>query len=483
MNNTKVATMMYDREDDCCEEAEDFMCDQVIFSSDVDFQAKQSNVAISTTKLRVAIEVLANALLPAVSTIYYAYMRNQKSMVENVRKILIPTVLAVLVNYLSQSLSSVQRRITTPRMVAIDNDANPNSQSNEDEFPEKSVECNVLTTPADIKTDIIFLHGLHGALEKTWKQGLWRHERHKINRQELTKSPSLGDIRIRGNLKRTNKNQPAYLVKKICKNSFSQSIDNSIREVDDDESQDLGHPRLGQGQAADYSPCWPLWLEKDCPGARVIALNYTTDPYLWRPIWVKKRNRTGMVERSKEMLEKLHEIGVGAHPIVWVGHSKGGLFIKQMLIDCSKSLEDCDRSIYEQSKAILFYSVPHRGSIMADISLPLLSKSIEVTEVQKNCKFVLELHDKFLKLFDDENFKPEVFSFIESSFTLMSFIYLKIVSLESADPGVGEICEVPLDHREICKPAGRDCFLYKELLHLIHKALKTDESIEVAQHL
>lgn len=42
----------------------------------------------------------------------------------------------------------------------------------------------------------------------------------------------------------------------------------------------------------DVSRCWPRdWLPQDCPGARVIALNYTTDPYLWRPVWMNKRCR------------------------------------------------------------------------------------------------------------------------------------------------------------------------------------------------
>lgn len=41
-----------------------------------------------------------------------------------------------------------------------------------------------------------------------------------------------------------------------------------------------------------------------------------------------------MTERSKEMIEQLLDIGVGENPIVWVGHSKGGLFIKQILVDC-----------------------------------------------------------------------------------------------------------------------------------------------------
>lgn len=39
-----------------------------------------------------------------------------------------------------------------------------------------------------------------------------------------------------------------------------------------------------------------------------------------------------MVERSMEMIEELKKLGVGKRPIVWVGHSKGGLFIKQILV-------------------------------------------------------------------------------------------------------------------------------------------------------
>lgn len=41
---------------------------------------------------------------------------------------------------------------------------------------------------------------------------------------------------------------------------------------------------------------------------------------------------TNMVERSMEMIEELKKLGVGKKPVVWVGHSKGGLFIKQILV-------------------------------------------------------------------------------------------------------------------------------------------------------
>jgi pimeloyl-ACP methyl ester carboxylesterase len=40
-----------------------------------------------------------------------------------------------------------------------------------------------------------------------------------------------------------------------------------------------------------------------------------------------------MLERSREMMHHLKKLGVGKNPIIWVGHSTGGLFVKQMIVD------------------------------------------------------------------------------------------------------------------------------------------------------
>lgn len=40
-------------------------------------------------------------------------------------------------------------------------------------------------------------------------------------------------------------------------------------------------------------------------------------------------------------------------------------------------------------------------------------------------------------------------------------------SLGFIDPGIGEVCGVHLDHREICKPRSEECLLYKELVKMI----------------
>jgi hypothetical protein len=37
---------------------------------------------------------------------------------------------------------------------------------------------------------------------------------------------------------------------------------------------------------------------------------------------------------------------------------------------------------YGSTRAIMFYSVPHWGSLCAQINLPLLRQSVELTEVQ-----------------------------------------------------------------------------------------------------
>lgn len=42
-------------------------------------------------------------------------------------------------------------------------------------------------------------------------------------------------------------------------------------------------------------------------------------------------------EKSLEMARQLQNLGVGKKPITWAAHSKGGLFVKQMFINCKKT--------------------------------------------------------------------------------------------------------------------------------------------------
>lgn len=169
-----------------------------------------------------------------------------------------------------------------------------------------------------------------------------------------------------------------------------EECENSEKSSDKTEKHKKAKATKPSSNDPNYSKCWPGdWLPLDCPGVRVIAINYTTDPHLWRPLWKKKEPRSNLIQRSREMAELLIKQRVGyGHPIIWVGHSKGGLYIKQMIVDAWESGRPAVAPFWRSSRGVFFYSVPHRGSHLASIKAPLLLRSVELIDIEKS-KFSL----------------------------------------------------------------------------------------------
>lgn len=95
------------------------------------------------------------------------------------------------------------------------------------------------------------------------------------------------------------------------------------------------------------------------------------------------------------MMDLLTEVGVGVdHPIIWVGHSKGGIFIKQMIVDAWESGKASLAPLWQSTRGCVFYSVPHRGSPLADFNLPLVRQSVELLEIKKSNRIKLKLIGK-----------------------------------------------------------------------------------------
>ncbi|XP_061397261.1 uncharacterized protein LOC133332908 [Musca vetustissima] len=409
----------------------------------------------------------------------------------------------------------------------------------EEQMAPKCCTINILAEPPPgqpIRADIVFIHGLHGSLVNTWKQGLWENERKPVEFDRPPKPPVRPPKRPRHSrstplhapLKQKRarfvhpEHKQSYYIESIDEledaeysfvcgepkdvqvcdgveysfptfrlrmndngrllqgeiDSILQKVQNSSTE-DKENADDTTNNTPNKKQKStkpspndpNYSKCWPGdWLPIDCPGVRVIAVNYTTDQYLWRPLWKKKEPRSGLTQRAREMAELLiqHRVGYG-HPIVWVGHSKGGLFVKQIIVDAWESGRPATAPFWRSSKGCFFYSVPHRGSHLASIKAPFLTRSVELIDIEKNSKYLLDLHRRFVGLYHLGHLKIEVFSFVETALTLMSVLYLRIVGVDSADPGIGDVCGIRLDHREICKPRNRDCILYKQLVNMINK--------------
>ncbi|KAL4714773.1 hypothetical protein ACJJTC_002632, partial [Scirpophaga incertulas] len=359
--------------------------------------------------------------------------------------------------------------------------------------------------------------------------------------------------------------------KECCKRNCKCNVGNSLEKKCDGQDSAINEREscecrgnekkqceAGCGCICDmcYSSCWPRdWIKEDYPEARVIAINYTSDPYLWRPLWVKECKRLQLHERAEQMTNQLLDLGVGDKPIIWVGHSKGGLFIKQIYCEAyeanltqrnrksnhgnenktekhtnqretldvannnsltissdvnenslrfdanyfddqstdvegndddvikircsdknewsSSDEEDLVREkqarLWSSSAGFMFYSVPHRGSPLADIKTPITSRSIELLEISEDNWGVVALQARWARA--ARAGAVRVRSLVETRRTLMAVLWLRIVSVPSADAGIGALNGVSVDHREICKPASRSCLLYKELMALMRSAL------------
>uniref|UniRef100_A0A3B4Y4Q2 Protein SERAC1 n=1 Tax=Seriola lalandi dorsalis TaxID=1841481 RepID=A0A3B4Y4Q2_SERLL len=244
--------------------------------------------------------------------------------------------------------------------------------------------------------------------------------------------------------------------------TWRQKDRNMLEEEKEAESRD------------DYTECWPKsWLAADCPNLRVLSVEYDSHLSDWMAKCPAENQRKSLAYRSRELLKKLKLAGVGERPVVWVAHSMGGLLVKKMLLDAS---EDPDmHELLKNTKGIVFYSVPHRGTSMAEYSVNvryLLFPSIEVRELCKDSPALRNLNENFLNMAREKEIK--VLSFAERLPTNIGpMIKILVVPSQSANLGIGELIEVDVDHLNICKPEKKDSFLYKRSLQFIQEALQS----------
>ena len=71
-----------------------------------------------------------------------------------------------------------------------------------------------------------------------------------------------------------------------------------------------------------------------CIGRFSSHLYFLVDAYVsqWGNSCPQESFKTSLAERSKDLLEKLKKCGIGQRPVIFVGHSMGGLVAKKMLL-------------------------------------------------------------------------------------------------------------------------------------------------------
>ncbi|GJP63983.1 hypothetical protein CLOP_g21023 [Closterium sp. NIES-67] len=218
--------------------------------------------------------------------------------------------------------------------------------------------------------------------------------------------------------------------------------------------------------------CWPCdWLARDLSGARILTTKYRTNLSEWAGATLP------LEDISIILLHKLVAAGVGERPVVFVTHSMGGLIVKQILALAHTSDLPEIRAIADSTAGIVFYSVPHFGSRIADYSWR--ARAVLRPAPSADCLRMSSPHIEGLNTTLRHMYKQgkvQVLSFAETKVTPLVKTYggltlrLEVVPLESAYPGYGAFVVLDgTDHINACKPVSTSDPAYADTLDFLLK--------------
>lgn len=218
----------------------------------------------------------------------------------------------------------------------------------------------------------------------------------------------------------------------------------------------------GTGDAA----FWPKWLAADVPGLAVYSVGYETPVSRWRGTAMH------LPDRAKNVLEQLlvyEDLAKG--PLIFIGHSLGGLVIKQMLriAESEGKYRKEAADLIGRVGKIAFLATPHTGAGLASFSdwLRVVIRPSEATaSLVRNDPYLRDLN----LWYRDWANRLGIPHLILTE-TIPTRILGMIVQPDSADPGIVGARAVPIDatHTGICKPDGKTHEVYVQVRAFIER--------------
>ncbi|MBN8625782.1 MAG: hypothetical protein J0M17_09860 [Planctomycetes bacterium] len=201
---------------------------------------------------------------------------------------------------------------------------------------------------------------------------------------------------------------------------------------------------------------WPQALGEDLTDVGIWTVNYESAASHWLGYTMP------IESRAMHLLQVLKDHDIGERRIVFIGHSLGGIVVKQMIQDAS-DLGIADYSdIAMRTRGVIFLGTPNTGS-----DLPSAQKMIEklgiytgatVTQDQlvDNSPILLRLNLWYRNRVESMEIKTQAFA------ETKPFNGVIVVDQSSADPQVAGIAVVPVpeNHQTICKPASKQADVY-----------------------
>ncbi|KAF5259383.1 hypothetical protein FOXYS1_9999 [Fusarium oxysporum] len=234
---------------------------------------------------------------------------------------------------------------------------------------------------------------------------------------------------------------------------------------------------------------WPRdFLKLSFPNARILTYGYNANVFKNTSLAVQQDFRDALLA-SLSVLRS--GTAAAARPIVFLGHSLGGLVIKSALLAATE--QPSYLSIHQSTRGVVFFGTPHRGSKMADLAKILQSvqtiafwnerppirliESLHITSTE-----LVALHEKWLALCGGYTFvlscrecrpmtRKGLPRFVQAIAPMTRDL---VVDKISASVGTEKEISLPrqnCDHKDVCTfpdPTGEE---YLTLVHVIQQGL------------
>jgi pimeloyl-ACP methyl ester carboxylesterase len=234
-------------------------------------------------------------------------------------------------------------------------------------------------------------------------------------------------------------------------------------------------------KAADGTPCsWPQWIADDFPEVAVWSVGYPTTVSKWIG------RSMPLSETAIDIADLLLTKPVGVdRPMIFVGHSLGGLVIKKMILDSASDSRPRNKPLANNTRAIMFLATPHTGSdlpalgtFLETLAETLLSagagaaigvppgigafvakmfgrRSTTMSELESNAPMLRDLNVRFRQYVESRRDANPIA--ISVYYETQPTWGRQVVTESSADPGLPTADLVPLlaNHIDICKFAEK----------------------------
>jgi tetratricopeptide (TPR) repeat protein/pimeloyl-ACP methyl ester carboxylesterase len=219
---------------------------------------------------------------------------------------------------------------------------------------------------------------------------------------------------------------------------------------------------------------WPLWLRRDLKDVALYSIGYDA------PVSRLRGTAMHFTDQARNILAiVVAEPILAKGPLIFIGHSLGGLLIKQMLrtAESMASYQADAANLLQRVEKIAFLGTPHSGSELASLGDRLriiIRPSAATAALVRNDPNLRDLNNWYRDWANARSLSHLILT--ETSPTRVLGM---IVPPDSADPGLSRVRSVAVaaDHITICKPSTATQDIYVLLRDFVTRQLDKPKSL------